>query len=58
MERLFQLRGWLVRKFGPRIRALGWYLRRSGRSNTAEAALEQALIAGYGCLGKAGNRSC
>jgi len=27
---------------------LGWHLSRSGRSKTAEAALEQALIARYG----------
>lgn len=31
---------------------LGWHLSRSGRSRTAEAALEQALIARYGCLGR------
>ena len=31
---------------------LGWHLSRSGRSRTAEAALEQALIARYGTLGK------
>jgi putative transposase len=31
---------------------LGWHLSRSGRSKTAESALEQALIARYGCLGK------
>lgn len=31
---------------------LGWHLSRSGRTKTAEAALEQALIARYGCLGK------
>jgi transposase InsO family protein len=31
---------------------LGWHLSRSGRSKTAEAALEQALIARYGCSGK------
>lgn len=31
---------------------LVWRLSRSGRSKTAEAALEQALIARYGCLGK------
>jgi Integrase core domain len=31
---------------------LGWHLSRSGRSKTAEAALEQALIARYGCLGR------
>lgn len=29
---------------------LGWYLSRSGRSKTADAALEQALITRYGCL--------
>jgi IS30 family transposase len=33
---------------------LGWHLSRSGRSRTAEAALEQALIARYGCLGRRG----
>ena len=31
---------------------LGWHLSRSGRAKTAESALEQALIARYGCLGK------
>lgn len=31
---------------------LGWHLSRSGKSKTAEAALEQALIARFGCLGK------
>ena len=31
---------------------LGWHLSHSGRSKTAEAALEQALIARDGCLGK------
>lgn len=31
---------------------LGWHLSRSGRSKTAESALEQALIARYGCLGR------
>ena len=31
---------------------LGWHLSRSGKSKTAEAALEQALIARYGCLGR------
>lgn len=31
---------------------LGWHLSRSGRSKTAEAALEQALITRYGCLGR------
>lgn len=30
---------------------LGWHLSRSGRSKTAESALEQALIARYGSLG-------
>jgi putative transposase len=29
---------------------LGWHLSRSGRSKTAESALEQALIAGFGTL--------
>ncbi|WP_239225137.1 DDE-type integrase/transposase/recombinase, partial [Comamonas aquatica] len=95
VQRVFQLKGWQVRKrpvgFRPRIQALpsvakapderwatdlcrvwtgrdgwaslalvidcysrellGWHLSRSGRSKTAEAALEQALIARYGCLG-------
>jgi putative transposase len=31
---------------------LGWHLSRSGRSKTAESALEQALIACYGHLGR------
>lgn len=31
---------------------LGWHLSRSGRSRTAEAALEQALIARFGTLGR------
>ena len=31
---------------------LGWHLSRSGRSKTAESALEQALIARNECLGK------
>ena len=31
---------------------LGWHLSRSGRSKTAEAALEQALIARFGTLGR------
>ncbi|WP_043426656.1 DDE-type integrase/transposase/recombinase, partial [Curvibacter lanceolatus] len=96
VQRIFQIRGWQVRKrpvgFRPRIQALpsvakapdqrwatdlcrvwtgrdgwaslalvidcysrellGWHLSRSGRSKTAESALEQALIARYGCLGK------
>ena len=30
----------------------GWHLSRSGRSKTAESALEQALIARNECLGK------
>jgi putative transposase len=30
---------------------LGWHLSRSGKSKTAEAALEQALIARFGTLG-------
>ena len=96
VQRIFQLKGWQVRKrpmgFRPRIQALpsvakapderwatdlcrvwagrdgwcalalvidcysrellGWHLSRSSRSKTPEAALEQALIARYGCLGK------
>ncbi len=96
VQRIFQLKGWQVRKrpvgFRPRIQALpsvakapderwatdlcriwagkdgwshlalvidchtrellGWHLSRSGRSKTAEAALEQALITRYGCLGR------
>ncbi|WP_213667988.1 DDE-type integrase/transposase/recombinase [Salmonella enterica] len=31
---------------------LGWHLSRSGKSKTAEAALEQALIARFGSLGR------
>ena len=31
---------------------LGWQLSRSGKAKTAESALEQALIARYGCLGR------
>jgi putative transposase len=31
---------------------LGWHLARAGKTKTAEAALEQALIARYGTLGK------
>ena len=31
---------------------LGWHLSRSGKANTAESALEQALIARYGTLGR------
>jgi putative transposase len=96
VQRVFQLKGWQVRKrpvgFRPRVQALpsvakrpderwatdmcriwagrdnwatlalvmdchsrellGWHLSRSGKSKTAEAALEQALIARNGCLGK------
>ena len=33
---------------------LGWHLSRSGKSKTAEAALEQALITRFGTLGKVG----
>ncbi len=96
VQRIFQLRGWQVKKrpigFRPRVQALpsvatapdqrwatdmcrvwagrdgwavlalvidchtrellGWHLSRSGKAKTAEAALEQALIARYGALGK------
>lgn len=94
VQRIFQLKGWQVRKrpvgFRPRVQALpsvaqkpnersdlcriwagkdgwcslalvidchtrellGWHLSRSGKSATAESALEQALIARFGCLGK------
>lgn len=31
---------------------LGWHLSRSGKSKTAESALEQALIARFGTLGR------
>lgn len=31
---------------------LGWHLSRSGRSNTASSALEHALIARFGTLGR------
>ena len=31
---------------------LGWHLSRSGKSRTAESALEQALISRFGTLGK------
>jgi len=31
---------------------LGWHLSRSGKAKTAESALEQALIARYGTLGR------
>ncbi len=31
---------------------LGWHLSRSGRSKTAESAMEQALIARFGTLGR------
>lgn len=96
VQRIFQLKGWQVRKrpvgFRPRVQALpsvaqapnqrwatdlcriwagrdgwcslalvidchtrellGWHLSRSGKAKTAEAALEQALIARFGCLGR------
>ena len=100
VQRIFQLKGWQVRKrpvgFRPRIQALpsvasapnqrwatdlcriwagrdgwcslalvidchtrellGWHLSRSGKSKTAEAALEQALITRFGCLGRVTTR--
>jgi putative transposase len=37
---------------------LGWQLSRSGKATTAEAALEQALIARFGTLGSVPRRSC
>ena len=96
VQRVFQLRGWQVRKrpvgFRPRIEArrsrasrpnerwatdlsrvwtgrdgwatlalvidcfsrelLGWHVSRSGKSRSAESALEQALIARFGTLGR------
>lgn len=96
VQRIFQLRGWQVRKrpvgFRPRIEALpsvaqapnerwstdlarvwggkdgwltlalvmdchtrellGWHLSRSGKASTAAAALEHALIARFGTLGR------
>lgn len=96
VQRIFQLKGWQVRKRAvghrPRIQALpsaatapdqrwatdlcrvwggrdgwltlalvidchtrqllGWHLSRSGKASTAVAALEQALIARYGTLGR------
>ena len=96
VQRIFQLKGWQVRKRAigrrPRIEALpsvaqapnerwatdlcriwggrdgwltlalvidchtrellGWHLSRSGKARTAAAALEQALIARYGTLGR------
>ncbi|MFC7518935.1 IS3 family transposase [Herbaspirillum sp. GCM10030257] len=96
VQRIFQLRGWQVKKrpigFRPRVQALpsvakapnerwatdlcrvwtgrdgwavlalvidchtrellGWHLSRSGKARTAESALEQALIARYGTLGR------
>jgi putative transposase len=96
VQRIFQLKGWQVRKrpqgFRPRVQALpsfalqpnqrwatdmcrvwggrdgwltlalvidcytrellGWHLSRSGKATTAEAALEQALIARFGTLGR------
>jgi hypothetical protein len=96
VQRIFQLKGWQVRKRAvgsrPRIEAkvsaaerpderwstdlcrvwggqdgwlvlalvidchtrqlLGWHLARTGKATTAGAALEQALISRYGCLGR------
>ena len=96
VQRIFQIRGWQVKKrpigFRARVEALpsvaaspderwttdlcrvwagrdgwvtlalvidcytrellGWHLSRSGKAKTAEAALEQALIARFGTLGK------
>lgn len=96
VQRIFQLKGWQVRKrpvgFRPRIQSLpsvakapnerwttdicrvwagrdgwttvalvidchsrellGWHLSRSGKSKTGESALEQALIARFGTLGR------
>ena len=96
VQRVFQLKGWQVRKrpigARPRIQALpsvaqsanerwatdlcrvwggrdgwltlalvmdcstrellGWHLSKSGKATTAAAALEQALIARWGCLGR------
>src|SRR5574343_144277 len=96
VQRIFQLKGWQVRKrpvgLRPRVQALpsvatapnqrwatdmcrvwagrdgwavlalvidchtrellGWHLSRSGKAKTAEAALEQALIARFGTLGR------
>lgn len=96
VQRIFQLKGWQVRKraigFRPRIQALpsvagrpnerwstdlcriwggrdgwlslalvidchtrellGWHLSRSGKASTAQAALEQALFARFGTLGR------
>ena len=96
VQRIFQIRGWQVKKlpigFRPRVEALpsvavspdqrwatdlcriwagrdgwvalalvidcytrellGWHLSRSGKARTAEAALEQALIARFGTLGR------
>lgn len=96
VQRIFQLKGWQVRKraigFRPRIQALpsvaerpnerwstdlcriwggrdgwlslalvidchtrellGWHLSRSGKASTAQSALEQALIARFGTLGR------
>ena len=36
----------------PSRELLEWHLSRSGKSKTAESALEQALITRYGCLDK------
>ena len=35
---------------------LGWHLSRSGKSKTAESALEHALINRFGCLGRVPQR--
>jgi putative transposase len=100
VQRIFQLKGWQVRKrpvgFRPRVQALpsvaqrpnerwatdlcrvwagqdgwshlalvidchtrellGWHLSRSGKSQTAESALEHALINRFGCLGRVPER--
>ncbi|MBT2869263.1 transposase family protein [Chromobacterium violaceum] len=37
---------------------LGWHLSRSGKSKTAESALEHALINRFGCLGRVPEKSC
>lgn len=66
VQRVFQLMGWQVRKrpigFRPRLQArvidchtrelLGWHLSRSGKACTAGSALEHALIARFGTLGR------
>ena len=79
VQRIFQLKGWQVRKRAighrPRIEALpsvamtpnerwatdlcrvwagrdGWQLSRGGKATTAMSELEQALIVGFGTLGR------